>query len=85
MKEITKITPKGDITWWVKWIASIILLIGLTLTSNNIYPLNLFFMIVGTAAWAWVGFIWHDRSLLLLNGASCIIALSGIVNHIIGR
>ena len=52
MNIVNKITPKGDITWWVKWIASIVLLVGLTFTSTNIYPLNLFFMIVGTTAWA---------------------------------
>ena len=84
MNIVNKITPKGDITWWVKWIASIVLLVGLTFTSTNIYPLNLFFMIVGTTAWAWVGYMWHDRSLLLLNGVSAVIALSGLIKHLIG-
>ena len=83
MKEIIKITPKGDITWWVKWIASIILLVGLTFTSTNIYPLNLFFMIVGTTAWAWVGFMWHDRALMLLNGVLVVILATGLLGYLV--
>jgi hypothetical protein len=82
---INKITPKGGATWWVKWLASLLLLISLAFTSNNIYPLNLFFMIVGTALWGWVGYIWHDRSLLLLNGVSCVIAVTGLIKYLVGR
>jgi uncharacterized membrane protein len=84
MNTINKITPKGDITWWVKWVASIILLVSLTLTSTNLFPLNLFFMVVGCVAWAWVGYMWHDRSLLLLNGVSAVIALIGLIRYSIG-
>ena len=84
MNKLLKVTPQGDITWWVKWLASITLLIGLTFTSTNIYPLNLYFMIIGTIAWAWVGYKWNDRSLLLLNGVSAVIALIGLLKYHIG-
>ena len=37
-------TPLHTIDWYIKWFASIVLLIGMVLTSNNVYPLNILFI-----------------------------------------
>ena len=41
--EIKSITPKGDLTWYVKWVSSIVILIGMALTSIQMTPINLYF------------------------------------------
>ena len=33
-----KITPKGDLSWYIKWISSVIILTGMVLTATNIHP-----------------------------------------------
>ena len=36
-----KITPKGDLSWYIKWTSSFIILIGMALTSAGMTPYNL--------------------------------------------
>ena len=38
MKKINKITPTHTVDWYLKWVSSIILIIGMMFTANNIYP-----------------------------------------------
>mgnify|MGYP005712380081 FL=1 len=65
----------------LKWFGSILLLIGLCFTSFNIYPLNLYFMLIGSAVWISVGYIWKDGSIILLNVVGFIITLVGLINQ----
>ena len=44
---IEKMAPTLTFDWYVKWIASVLLIIGTILTSNNIFPLNLYFHSLG--------------------------------------
>ena len=37
-----KITPKGDLSWYIKWISSIFIIMGMALTSANIFPLIIY-------------------------------------------
>ena len=61
--------------------ASIILLTGITLTANNIYPLNLFFDVVGVTGWFIVALMWNDHALIVINSVSIVILLNGILNY----
>ena len=45
--EWKKLTPIGTTDWYIKWVASAIILIGMCLTSINMIPYNLFFHFVG--------------------------------------
>ena len=65
----------------LKWFGYILLLIGLCFTSFNIYPLNLYFMLIGSAVWISVGYIWKDGSIILLNVVGFIITLVGLINQ----
>jgi len=76
-----KITPKGDLSWYIKWTSSGILLIGMTLTAVDIQPYNMFFHAVGVTGWFIVGMLWHDRALVFINAIALFIFLSGIINY----
>jgi len=58
--------------WYLKWIASIVVLCSLALRSAGpeyrIY--DLMFGVVGIALWTWVSVIWRDRALIMLNAIS---------------
>ena len=57
-------TPLHTIDWYIKWFASIVLLIGMVLTSNNVYPLNIFVHGTGAIGWTAVGYMTADRAIL---------------------
>ena len=42
---------------------------------------NLYFGMIGVAGWFWVGVLWHDRLLIMLNAVSFTIYLIGIINY----
>jgi hypothetical protein len=78
-----KITPKGDLSWYIKWIASIFLIIGMILASVNLFPYNIMVASIGVLGWLIVGILWHDRALIVLNAISLTIYLMGVVGHYI--
>ena len=74
-------TPKGDLSWYVKWSASVFIIIGMIFSSLNIFPYNLFLHLIGVSGWFVVGMLWHDRSLIVVNAIAVFIFLSGIIKH----
>ena len=76
---IEKMAPTLTFDWYVKWIASVLLIIGTILTSNNIFPLNLYFHSLGLFGWFIVSIIWNDRALLVINAVSLAILVNGMV------
>jgi len=75
-----KITPKGDLSWYIKWTGSVFLIVAMMMTSVNIFPLNLYVALVGMTGWLIVGILWHDRALIVLNAVSVSIYGLGIMN-----
>ena len=75
-----KITPKGDLSWYIKWTGSLFLIVAMMMTSANIFPLNLYVALVGMTGWLIVGILWHDRALIVLNAVSVAIYGVGIMN-----
>jgi len=76
-----KITPKGDLSWYIKWAASIFLIIGMILASVNLFPYNIMVASIGVLGWLIVGILWHDRALIVLNAVSLSIYLLGVIGH----
>tara|TARA_B100001778_G_C18008187_1_gene371022 strand:- start:116 stop:430 length:315 start_codon:yes stop_codon:yes gene_type:complete len=79
-----KVTPKGDLSWYIKWVSSIIIIVGMVLSSANIYPLNIWVHMFGVTGWLIVGMLWHDRALIFLNAVAIFVFASGLVNHYFG-
>ena len=77
---LDKQTPTYTLDWYIKWIASIILIVGVILTSNNIYPLNLVVHAIGMFGWFIVAIIWNDRALLVINAVSLVLLINGLVS-----
>jgi len=79
-----KVTPRYDLSWYIKWTGSIFLIVAMMMTSANIFPLNLYVALVGMTAWLVVGILWHDRALIVLNAVSVAIYGVGIMNSWFG-
>ncbi len=78
---LRKTTPHKTKDWYIKWAASIVLIIGMLFTANNIYPLNLYFHIVGLIGWFIVAMIWNDRALIVINAVSLAILANGLLTY----
>ena len=82
---LQKVTPTHTKDWYIKWAASIILLVGMLLTANQIYPLNLFVHLVGLGGWLIVAMMWNDRSLIIINAVAIAIMANGLIKYFIGE
>jgi hypothetical protein len=58
--------------WYLKWAASIIILLSLAMRAAGpeFRNLDLMFGWVGVMLWCWVSVIWKDRALIMLNVVS---------------
>lgn len=67
----------------VKWLGTLLCLIGIGLTSFNVYPLNLFFGLIGSGLWTSAGVLQNDAPLVLVEFVSTVLYLVGILSFII--
>ena len=80
-----KITPKGDLSWYVKWSSVLLILIATTARATGTIPqVDLWFGLFGTIGWFWVGMLWHDRALVFLNGVLVTLIFTGLLNYYFG-
>ena len=79
-----KVTPKGDLSWYIKWVSSVFIIIGMALTSANIFPMNIIIHGIGVTGWLVVGMLWHDRALIFLNAVAILVYATGLLNHYYG-
>jgi hypothetical protein len=63
----------------IRWGGTFLCLVGIALTSLNIYPLNLLFGLVGSFLWTVQGYLYRDNALLLVELVAVLIYLAGIV------
>ena len=79
------VTPKGTIDWHLKWIASIWLIVAISIRSTGLPELQIYDMFLsfgGTAMWAVVGFMWRDRALIIINTIAAVMLLGGLLSQI---
>ena len=63
----------------MKWIGTILCLVGICLTSLNIYPLNLVFGLIGSFIWTVEGLVAKDYALFTVEAVAVAMYLNGIV------
>lgn len=54
----------------IKWIASIIQILGYAATGFGLTPWNLYLFMAGIIGWFIVGLLWKDRAIVLLHIAA---------------
>ena len=88
MKETIKrfTTPKQTKDWYIKWTASVLLLIAMVLRATGDYPFtDMCLSLVGCAGWLVVAMLWKDRALIILNAIASFILMTGILNTLVGK
>lgn len=67
----------------LKWWGTALCLLGIALTSFNIYPMNLVFGLIGSGLWTLAGYLQRDTPLLLVELVATVIYFFGISTYII--
>ena len=66
----------------IKWLGTALCLIGIALTSFNVYPLNILFGLVGSALWTYAGVLQRDIPLILVEAVAVALYFAGIISYI---
>lgn len=70
---------KDNLAFYSEWISTFILIVGVTLTAYNIYPLNVYVSILGNAGWLFVSYLWKKWSLGFVQLIITAIYVSGLL------
>ena len=73
-------TPKHDVSWYVKWIAMMLCVLGVFLTSGEMYIFGQFCYFVSAIGWIYVGVQWSDRAIMIGSAVSCTAIAMNLVN-----
>jgi|TARA_B100001142_G_scaffold301673_1_gene327511 hypothetical protein len=65
---------------YVKWVATIIQLIGYGLTGLNMTPYNVYLFFLGIFLWFAVGVMWKDKAIIVVHVGAFISLLVGYLN-----
>jgi hypothetical protein len=68
-----------------EWSSTVILLAGVVLTSFNVYPANIWFLLIGNIGWIALGWIWRKWSLIILQTIITVIYIAGIIKVYVGQ
>jgi len=80
-----KVTPVYTFDWYIKWAASLIVIAAVMCRSVEEIPriYDLTFSTLGTAGWLYVGLVWHDRAIILVNSIILFVLLGGLIRYIV--
>ena len=62
---------------YVKWLATIIQLIGYGMTGLNYVPYNVYLFFIGIFLWFSVGVMWKDKAIMVVHIGALASIISG--------
>jgi len=68
-----------DITFYLKWLATFVTIVGAVCTSINVYPLGPALLNVGALLWLIVAIKWREWSLITINATLLAIYTIGLL------
>jgi hypothetical protein len=72
-----KMITKFEAVDVVKWLATVIQLIGYAMTGLNFVPYNIYMFFIGIFLWFAVGFMWKDKAIMVVHIGAFISLLAG--------
>ena len=72
-----KMITKFEAVDVVKWLATVIQLIGYAMTGLNFVPYNIYMFFIGIFLWFAVGFMWKDKAIMVVHVGAFVSLLAG--------
>jgi hypothetical protein len=69
---------KKDLNFYLKWLATITLIIGTAVNSLGFYPEGPIILITGGALWLTVSIRWREPALIVTNAVMSLTAIVGV-------
>lgn len=69
----------AKIAFVIKWVASIIQILGYTATAFDFTPWNIYLFLVGLIGWLSVGLLWNDRAIMLIHLVALCAMTAGLM------
>jgi hypothetical protein len=79
METLVATIKSKPVDFWVKWSATIMALIHVWFISHDIEPWYKYTGVAQAGLWLWLGFLWHQPSIIMLNVIMIAIYVKGIV------
>ena len=77
-------TPKYTADWYIKWVASIFVLVAMSIRGVEDYIMyDLIISTIGISLWLIVSVLWKDRALIMLNGAGLLFLIRNIFENLL--
>ena len=76
-----KVTPNSGTCWYIKWVSTILVVIGGILAATSYTPENFILTAIGGFGWMIVGIIWKDRSIIILNAIMGTLSIVAFLNN----
>lgn len=68
-----------DLNWYLKWIATAILIVGTAVNSLGYYPEGPIILAIGGILWLIVSIRWREASLIVVNSVMTATGIAGLV------
>ena len=75
---------ESQIKLWtfIEWAATLTLIVGVALTSYNIYPANIYISGLGNLLWLFMAFHWQKKSLIIIQVFILALYIMGMGKHL---
>lgn len=74
------IDRRSQAAFGIKWLASIIQILGYSTTAFGLVPWNIYLFLVGLLGWFIVGVLWNDRAIILIHLVALGAMLAGLAS-----
>jgi len=76
-------TPKYTADWYIKWVASALILVAMSIRGMPEYQMyDLSLSTMGISLWLVVSILWNDRALIILHGVGLALLLRNLLGAI---
>lgn len=77
-------TPKQDLSWYIKWVASIVMLFAMSMRGIPEFAIwDGVLSIFGLFGWLIVAMLWKDRALILLNAVGLVLVTRNVIESLL--
>jgi hypothetical protein len=80
----TQLTKNKKIDTILKWMATVLLIVGTAINSLGYYPEGPLVLLTGGVFWLIVSIRWRESSLIVTNGVLTAVATVGLLIHYLG-
>jgi hypothetical protein len=72
---------RESLAFGIKWVSSIIQILGYAATGFGWTPWNLYLFVIGVVGWFAVGVFWNDKAIMLIHSVALASMTVGMISQ----